>query len=72
MGTNGIGDDIFESGKLFSGAKRSGFLIFDRLPGDTTDIRIIVPGVRIIHSDDKADKLEFKLDFRQILQPNIE
>lgn len=67
-----IEDDILESGKLFSGAKRSGFLIFDRLPGDTTDIRIVVPGVRIIHSDDKEDRLEFKLDFRQILQPNNE
>ena len=65
-----IEDDILESGKLFSGAKRSGFLIFDRLPGDTTDIRIVVPDVRIIHSDDKEDRLEFKLDFRQILQPN--
>ena len=67
-----IEDGIFESGKLFSGAKRSGFLIFDRLPSDTTDIRIVVPGVRIIHSDGKEDKLEFKLDFRQILQPNGE
>ncbi len=67
-----IEDNIFESGKLFSGAKRSGFLIFDRLPSDTTDLRIVVPGVRIIHSDDKADKLEFKIDFRQVLQPNNE
>jgi hypothetical protein len=67
-----IEDNIFESGKLFSGAKRSGFLIFDRLPSDTTDIRVVVPGVRIIHSDGKADKLEFKIDFRQVLQPNNE
>jgi hypothetical protein len=67
-----IEDNIFESGKLFSGAKRSGFLIFDRLPRDTTDIRIVVPQVRIIHSNGKEDKLEFKLDFRQILQPNDE
>ena len=65
-----IEDSIFESGKLFSGAKRSGFLIFDRLPSDTMDIRIVVPQVRIIHSNGKEDRLEFKLDFRQILQPN--
>ena len=65
-----IEDSIFESGKLFSGAKRSGFLIFDRLPSDTTDIRIVVPQVRIIHTNGKEDRLEFKLDFRQILQPN--
>lgn len=65
-----IEDSIFDSGKLFSGAKRSGFLIFDRLPSDTTDIRIVIPQVRIIHSNGKEDRLEFKLDFRQILQPN--
>ena len=62
-----IEDSIFESGKLFSGAKRSGFLIFDRLEGHATDLRIVVPGVRIIRSDGKEDKLEFKIDFRQVL-----
>ena len=62
-----IADSIFESGKLFSGAKRSGFLIFDRLESHATDLRIIVPGVRIIHPNGKADKLEFKIDFRQVL-----
>lgn len=67
-----IEDNIFESGKLFSGAKRSGFLIFDRLASDTADIRIVVPGVRIIRSNGKEDILEFKLDFRQVLQQNNE
>ena len=67
-----IEDNIFESAKLFSGAKRSGLLIFDRLPSATTDIRIIVPGVRIIHSNGKEDKLEFKIDFRQFLHQNNE
>ena len=62
-----IEDSIFESGKLFSGAKRSGFLIFDRLESHATDLRIIVPGVRIIRANGKEDKLEFKLDFRQVL-----
>ena len=65
-----IEDNIFESAKLFSGAKRSGLLIFDRLPSGTTDIRIIVPDVRIIHSNGKEDKLEFKIDFRQVLHQN--
>ena len=62
-----IDDHIFEGAKLFSGAKRSGFLIFDRLESATTDIRIIVPQVRIVHPDGKEDKLEFKIDFRQVL-----
>jgi len=60
-------DHIFEGAKLFSGAKRGGFLIFDRLESDATDIRIIVPQVRIIHPNGKEDKLEFKIDFRQVL-----
>ena len=62
-----IEDSIFERGKLFSGAKRSGFLIFDRLGPDATDIRIVVPEIRIVHPNGKADKLEFKIDFRQVL-----
>lgn len=67
-----IEDNIFESAKLFSGAKRSGLLMFDRLPSATADIRIIVPDVRIIHSNGKEDKLEFKIDFRQVLHQNNE
>lgn len=67
-----IEDSIFESSKLFSGAKRSGLIIFDRLPNDTTDVRIVVPGIRIVHSNGKEDRLEFKLDFKQILQQNGE
>ena len=62
-----IEDSILKSGKLFSGAKRSGFLIFDRLESDATDLRIVVPDVRIVHSNGKEDKLEFKIDFRQVL-----
>ena len=62
-----IDDHIFEGAKLFSGAKRSGFLIFDRLERAATDIRIVVPHVRIVHPDGKEDKLEFKIDFRQVL-----
>lgn len=62
-----IEDHIFEGAKLFSGAKRGGFLIFDRLERTATDIRIILPQVRIVHPNGKEDKLEFKIDFRQVL-----
>ena len=62
-----IADTIFESGKLFSGAKRSGLIIFDRLERDATEIRIVVPEIRIVHPNGKEDKLKFKIDFRQVL-----
>ena len=62
-----IEDHIFEGAKLFSGAKRSGFLIFDRLESAATDIRVVIPQVRIVHPNGKEDKLEFKIDFRQVL-----
>ncbi len=68
LGRIAIEDHIFEGAKLFSGAKRSGFLIFDRLESAATDIRIVIPQVRIIHPNGKEDKLEFKLDFRQVLR----
>ena len=60
-------DHIFEGAKLFSGAKRSGFLIFDRLESAATDIRVVIPQVRIVHPNGKEDTLEFKIDFRQVL-----
>ena len=63
-----IEDSIFESGKLFSGAKRSGLLIFDRLDRDATEIRIVVPEIWIVHPNGKEDKLKFKIDFMQVLQ----
>lgn len=62
-----IEDHIFEGAKLFSGAKQGGFLIFDRLESAATDIRIVIPQVRIVHPNGKEDKLEFKIDFRQVL-----
>ena len=67
LGRIAIEDHIFEGAKLFSGAKRGGFLIFDRLESTATDIRIVVPHVRIVHPGGKEDKLEFKIDFRQVL-----
>ena len=67
LGRMVIEDHIFEGAKLFSGAKRGGFLIFDRLESAATDIRIILPQVRIVHPNGKEDKLEFKIDFRQVL-----
>ena len=62
-----IEDSLFESGKLFSGAKRSGFIIFDRLERDATEIRVVVPEVRIVQPNGKEDTLKFKIDFRQVL-----
>ncbi len=62
-----VAESLFESGKLFRGAKRRGLLIFDRLNLDTTDMRIVVSEVRVVHSDDKQEKLEFKFDFRQVV-----
>lgn len=62
-----IEDNIFEGAKLFSGARRSGFLIFDRLQSIGMDVRVVIPHVRIVHPNGKEDKLEFKIDFRQVM-----
>lgn len=68
LGRMGIESDIFQGAKLFSGARRSGFLIFDRLESVGADIRVVIPQVRIIHPNGKEDQLEFKIDFRQVLE----
>lgn len=62
-----VAESLFESGKLFQGAKRSGYIVFDKLGLDTTDMRIIVPEVRIVVSENKQEKLKFKFDFRQVV-----
>ena len=63
-------ESLFESGKLFKGAKRSGLIAFERLNRDSTELRIIVPGITIVHSDDKQEKLKFNFDFRQVIAEN--
>ncbi len=63
-------ESLFESGKLFKGAKRSGLIVFDRLNRDTVDMRIIVPEISIIHSEEKHEKLKFNFDFKQVIAEN--
>ena len=62
-----VAESLFDSGKLFRGAKRRGLIIFDRLNLDTTDMRIIVSEISVVHSDDKQEKLKFNFDFRQVV-----
>lgn len=62
-----VAESLFESGKLFKGAKRRGLIVFDRLDSDTTDMRITVPEIVIVHPDGKEEKLKFDFDFRQIV-----
>ncbi len=62
-----VAESLFESGKLFRGAKKRGLLIFDRLHHDTTDMTVIVSDVRIVDSDGKQEKLQFNFDFRQVV-----
>ena len=62
-----VAESLFESGKLFKGAKRRGLLIFERLNLDNTEMRIIVPEINVVRSDGKQEKLKFKFDFRQVV-----
>ena len=62
-----VAESLFESGKLFKGAKRRGLLIFNQLDLDNTELRIIVPEISVVNSDSKQEKLKFKFDFRQIV-----
>lgn len=62
-----VADSLFESGKLFKGAKRRGLIIFDRLNYETTEMRVIVTDITVENSDGKKEKLRFNFDFRQIV-----
>lgn len=60
-------DTIFEGGKLFRGAKRSGLLVFDRLDLEATDVSVIIPNVIIMNGDGSRSKVDFEFDFRQVV-----
>ena len=63
-------ESLFESGKLFKGAKRSGLIAFERLNRDSTELRIVVPGITIVHSEEKQEKINFNFDFKQVIAEN--
>ena len=58
---------IFDGSKLFPGAKRMGLLVFDRLDIDTTDMRVVIPEVRITDNKGGRQKVDFEFDFRQVV-----
>ena len=58
---------LFDGSKLFPGAKRMGLLVFDRLNIDTTDMRVVIPEVRIADSKGSRQKVDFEFDFRQVV-----
>ena len=63
-------ESLFESGKLFKGAKRRGLIAFERLNRDSTELRIVVPGITIVHSEEKHEKINFNFNFKQVIAKN--
>lgn len=60
-----VRDTIFDGGQIFPGGKRVGFLVFDRLPDDTKDLRVIVPRVVVVDGSDQTSEIDFRFDFQQ-------
>ncbi len=57
-------ETVFDSAKLFSGAKRGGLLVFEKLGEDATDMRLIIPEV-VIYNGKRKHKVNFEFHFRQ-------
>ena len=62
-----VRETVFDGGQLFSGAQRSGLLVFDRLDIGATDVKVILPEVQIINKKKKRSKSDFIFDFRQVV-----
>ena len=60
-------ETVFDSGRLFSGARREGLLVFDRLDIGATDVKIILPEVQIINAEKQQSKFDAIFDFRQVV-----
>ncbi len=58
---------VFDGVKLVSGAKHTGLLVFDRIPSDVKDLKVIVPQVLIIDKNGEASTVDFTLTLRQVI-----
>ncbi|MFQ6042168.1 MAG: hypothetical protein ACE5PV_15025 [Candidatus Poribacteria bacterium] len=59
-------ETIFDGAKLFSGARRGGLLVFERLDEGATDVRLLIPEV-IVYDGRRKHKLNFEFNFRQVV-----
>lgn len=57
---------IFDGAKLFSGAKRNGLLVFEKLDEGATDVRLVIPEV-VVYNGEKKQELNFEFNFRQVV-----
>ncbi len=59
-------ETVFDGAKLFSGAKRGGLLVFERLDESATDVRLAIPEV-VVYDGRRKQRLDFEFNFRQIV-----
>jgi hypothetical protein len=59
-------ETIFDGAKLFSGAKRNGLLVFERLDEGATDVKLVIPEV-VVYDGERKHKLNFEFNFRQVV-----
>jgi len=59
-------ETVFDGAKLFSGARRGGLLVFERLDEGATDVRLLIPEV-IVYDGRRKQRLNFEFNFRQIV-----
>ena len=59
-------ETVFDGAKMFSGARRGGLLVFERLDEGATDVRLVIPEV-VVYDGRRKQKLDFEFHFRQIV-----
>jgi hypothetical protein len=59
-------ETVFDGAKLFSGAKRGGLLVFERLDEGATDVRLVIPEV-VVYDGKRKQRLDFEFNFRQVV-----
>lgn len=60
-------ETVFDGAKLFSGAKRDGLLVFEKLDEGATDLRVVIPEVEIYADRELVEKIDFHFNLRQIV-----
>lgn len=59
-------ETIFDGAKLFPGARRHGLVVFELLPEDVAEFKLVIPEVRVYRKRrEKPERLDFQFHFRQ-------
>lgn len=60
-----VEEKLIRGGDVYPGVKRSGFLVFEKLNREATNIILLIPAVTLYRDNEEISKVDFKFQFLQ-------